>query len=361
MPTLNPSPSGFKFSVTKSTKTPPGVGGSILPLVVIGYCSNTTDLPVNTPTPLATPDAVQTAGGVGPAVELAACALDNNGQVDLVHVVNVDCSNAAAYGAFTNSFASGTPPQVEADATVLPDDYFDAWILWTVGGLLGAPGIKYRISLDNGLHYFAEQSLGTATSITLPNGGGKVNFAPPASTLYAWANDMATKLNAHAIYTTGSVHGMADPNAPYSFTTAISPATLYTLCGELKTHALNHVDELATVHGAVDATAQAAITALSVPTTVSAAFAFLVAFQAAFYGTGAVNTGHVRRTAASVHGGEDTTNLPATVGTFGTITANDTITFSTTAPSPDATELVAATWYDYVCRYDPSRIRSSSL
>lgn len=342
MPTLNPSPSGFQFRVTKNTKTPPGAGASILPLVVIGYCSNTTDAPVATPQPFSTPDAVETAGTTGDAVELAACALDDNGQVDLVHLVNSGGANAGTYGAITNSFAHGTPPQVEADSVVLPAGTFDVAIAWTTGFVLGVTGGKYRISLDGGLHYFAEQELGTATSITLPNGAGKINLVPPAATLYAWANDLATKLNAHAAYTTGSVHGMADPNAPYTFTTATTPATLYTLCGELKTHALNHVDELATVHGIADATATAGITALSAPTTIALAFAFLTAFQPLFFGTGAVNTGHVRRTTSSIHGGEDTTNLPAAVGTYGTVTTDDTTALSVEGPTPDATQLVAA-------------------
>jgi hypothetical protein len=340
---IAPNDAGFEFEVEKDTKTPPGAPASVLPLVVIGYCTDTTNAPVAVPVPLTEPGAVQTAGGEGPAVELGACALDPNGRCRQIHLINTGAANAATYGAITQTWAHASPPVAEVDEAILPEDDFDVDIWWTVGGFaLGTEGNKYRTSLDGGLHYFAEQALGTATSITIPNGGGKINFVPPVATLYARANDIATKLNAHAAYTTGAVHGMADPNAPYSFTSAISPATLYTLCGELKTHALNHVDELATVHGAVDATAQTTITALVVPTTLAEAYAFLVAFAPAFFGTGAVNTGHTRRTASSIHGGEDTTNTLAAIGALGTITTDDTVSFSTNGPTPNATEIVAA-------------------
>ena len=110
MPTLNPSPSGFKFSATKNTKTPPGAGASILPLVVIGYCSLTTDAPVATPVAVATPDAAQTLGGVGPAVELTASARDDNGNGDIVHLVNPGASNAATSDAITHTWAHTWPP-----------------------------------------------------------------------------------------------------------------------------------------------------------------------------------------------------------------------------------------------------------
>ena len=342
MPTITPSPSGFQFRPSKNVATPPGAGASILPLVVIGYCSDTTNAPVNTPLPISTPNAAKTAGSKGPAVELAACALDDNGQVKLVHLVNCDASNAASYGAITQTWANASPPTVIAEPNTLPDDDCDVDVFWTVGGTVGTAGAKYRVSIDNGLHYFAEQALGTATLITLPNGAGSYRLIAPLATLVARSADIRTKLLAHTAEF-GTVHTIVDPNSPYTIPTPIDLPTLFTCCAALRTSALNHVDELATVHGAVDTAAQALITALTTPTTLYGAQTFLAAFAAAFFGDGAtLNSGHTRRTTSAIHLVVDTVNILAAMGSLGVITANDTFSLSTLAPSPNATELVAA-------------------
>jgi hypothetical protein len=344
MPTLNPSPSGFQFSVSKNTKTPPGAGASILPLVVIGYCSDTTNAPIATPVPIATPDAAVSAGGIGPAVELAACALDDNGQVDLVHLVNSGASNAATYGAITQTWANASAPSIIAEPSTLPSDDFDVSILWTVGGFaVGTAGNKYRVSLDNGLHYFAEQALGTASLISLPNGAGSYRLVAPLATLVARGADIRTKVLAHAAGT-GTYHGSAD-GGPYTITTPTNLATLLTACGEMKTVALAHVVKTTgspAIHGAADSTASTVITALTAPTTLYEAQVFLAAFSVAFFGDGTANSGHTVRISPAVHGAADATNTLAAIGSLGTITANDIVTLSTEGPTPDATELVAA-------------------
>jgi hypothetical protein len=342
MPALTPNPQGFQIEVEKDTTTPPGAGASILPLVVIGHCTNTVDAPVNVPVPIATPNAAKLAGGMGPAVELAACALDDNGDVGLVHLVNVTATNPASYGAITQAWANDTPPLVVAEPGTLPSDNLDVSILWTAGGVPGTAGAKYRISIDNALHYFAEQALGTATLITAPNGGGQYRLVAPLATIVARAADIRTKFLAHAAEF-GTVHTIVDPNSPYTITTPIDLATLYTCCTNLRTSALTHVAVLGTVHGAVDTAAQALITALTTPTTQYEAQVFLAAFATAFFGDGAtLNSGHSRRTTSTIHLAVDMVNILAAMGTLGTITVNDEFHLSTIAPSPDATELVAA-------------------
>lgn len=343
MPTLTPSPSGFQFTVTKNTATPPGAGASILPLVVIGYCTDTTNAPVNTPVPVATPEAAQTAGAIGPAVELAACALDDNGQVDLVHLVNCAASNAATYGTITQTWANATAPSVIAEPNTLPSDDTDVSILWTAGALVGVAGAKYRVSLDNGLHYFAEQSLGTATLISLPNGAGSYRLVAPLATLVARGVDIRTKVLAHAAGT-GTYHGTADLTA-HSITTPTNLPTLLTACAEMKAVALIHVVMVSgspAVHGAADTTASTVITALTAPTTLYEAQVFLAAFAVAFFGDGTANSGHAVRISPAVHGAADATNTLTALGSLGTITTNDTFSLSTLGPSPDATQLVSA-------------------
>lgn len=344
MPTISPNPAGFEFDVEKDTKTPPGTPASILPLVVVGYCTDTTNAPIAEPVPISEPSAAQSAGGRGPAVELAAGALDPNGRVSLVHLLNSGASNAATYGTITEDWANASPPVAEADSVVLPDDDFDVSILWTVGGTVGTTGAKYRVSIDNELHHFAEQSLGTNTSITLPFGGGKINLLPVEATVIAYLNDLVTKFQAHAIYTTGGVHLAADPAAPYTIGTATDFASGYTVFGQLKTSALTHVGESGVAHGAADTAASTAITAIAAPATPHALVDACLAFKAAFFGTPpTVNSGHTQRTTSSIHGAQDATNLvTATAASHGIITADDTITFSTNAPTPDATEIQAA-------------------
>lgn len=343
MPTITPSPSGFRFNVTKNTATPPGAGVSILPLVVIGYCTDTTNAPVNTPIPISTPDAAKTAGGLGPCVELAACALDDNGQCKLVHLVNVAAANAASYSAITQTWAHASPPSVIAEPNTLPSDDTDVKVIWTAGSAVGTAGAKYRVSIDNGLHYFAEQSLGTATLISLPNGAGSYRLVAPLATLVARGANIRTKLLAHAAGT-GTYHGSAD-GASYTITTPIDEATLLTACGEMRTAALAHVVKVSgspAIHGAADTTASTVITALTAPTTLYEAQVFLAAFAVAFFGDGTANSGHTVRISPAVHGAADATNTLSALGTLGTITTNDTFSLSTLAPSPDATQLVAA-------------------
>ncbi len=343
MPTVAPNPAGFEFEVEKDTKTPPGAPASVLPLVVIGYCSDTVNAPVNEPVPITEPSAVQSLGGIGAAVELGACALDPNGRCRQIHLINTTAANVATYGAITQTWAHATAPSVSTEPGVLPKDDFDVDILWTAGSVVGVAGSKFRVSLDNGLHYFAEQSLGTATLITLPNGAGSYRLVAPLATLVARGADIRTKVLAHAAGT-GTYHGTADLTA-HSITTPTNEATLLTACTEMKAVALIHVVMVSgspAVHGAADTTASTVITALSAPTTLYEAQVFLAAFAVAFFGDGTANSGHAVRISPAVHGAADATNTLAALGSLGTITANDTFSLSTNGPTPNATEIVSA-------------------
>lgn len=345
MPTITPNPAGFEFNVEKDTKTPPGTPSSILPLVVIGYCTDTTNAPIAEPVPVSEPSAAQAAGGRGPAVELAAGALDPNGQVSLVHLVNVSASNAATYGAITQDWANALPPVAEADSVILPDDDFDVSILWTVGGTVGTAGAKYRVSVDGGIHYFAEQALGTATSVTVPFGGGKINLNPPEAEYIAYVADLRAQTIDHFALTSGGVHGAAD-TGPYTIDSA--PTTVIeanTVLIQLITAASLHVVKTSgSVHGAADSTALAALAAIGLDETDQQWYrTAALAYKAAMFGTGTANSGHTIRTTSSIHGAADSTNTITTATPpAGTITADDSITFSTNAPTPDATEIAAA-------------------
>jgi hypothetical protein len=338
---LTPNPQGFKLTIRKRTASPPGIGASILPLVLIGYASNTTGLPIAEPAPIATPSAAQTAGGTGPLVEHAAYALGANGGVSLVHMINAGGANPGTYGSITQSWVSADAPVASADSVIVPDDDFGAIIEWTAAGVLGTAGAKYKVSLDGGFSYFSQLALGTATTITLPHGGGKINLVATLSTLLTRAADVRIKFLAHAAEF-GAYHGVVDPASPYTVPTPIDEATLYTCCTALRTSALTHVGTVAGVHGAADTTATTAITSLSTPTTLAEAQAFLIAFVGAFFGDGStLDSGHTLRTASAIHTAQDVTNTLA-ANMAGVITVGDKISFDTHAPTPDASQIVAA-------------------
>jgi hypothetical protein len=107
---------------------------------------------------------------------------------------------------------------------------------------------------------------------------------------------------------------------------------------------LTHVGTAGTTHGIADATATAAITAITVPTTPHALIDALAAFKLAFFGTPpTVNSGHTQRTTSAIHGAQDAINLVTSpLPTHGTVNAGDVIRCKTSAPYPSTTELATA-------------------
>lgn len=342
MPFLEISPGGGKLTTTKSLVAAPGAPAAIRPLVVIGYASNTVDLPLATPTPFTTPGAVQSAGGVGGAVEQAAFALSPNGGVQTVHVVNAGGANVGVYGAFTQTWAGSDDPVASGDAVILPGDTFEVVIEFTEDSVLGVTGGKYQVSLDGGFSFFAERELGTATSIVLPNGGGKVNLDPPLADLLTYVNELVDETEDHFVEIAASVHGAADVG-PYTISgTAVTQAAAIVRFNEALTAAKAHVQLIAgSVHGAADSTALTALNAIVSPTTGQELLTAAIAYEAAFFGDGVtLNSGHTLRTTASIHGAADSVNVIVSApASAGEITEGDTISFQTTGPSPDATQI----------------------
>ncbi len=303
------------------------------PLVICGPCSSGPF----TPTPASSPADIMSTFGHGPLVEAALYALAY--EVDEVILVRTDPTGGTAgeYGVVTKTYA-GAGPDVEVDLVVLPGDDLEPKVRWTKGGILGTTGARYQYSLDRGDKWSGERELGTATSISLPYGGGKFNLKAPLAVLVARVADARTKFLAHSDLTAGGVHGAPDPST-YTITTPTNEATSLTACAELLTSAISHVAEVGGVHGAADATAGAALAALTAPATRNAAVVFIEAFAAAMFGS----TGHTTRTASSVHGAADATNvLTAVPASLGAITAGDTFAVTTTAPRWSVDELVAA-------------------
>jgi hypothetical protein len=275
------------------------------PMWILGMASQGALTPFNT----SQPTDIKTTFGYGDGVEASLFALNN--ELRSITFLRVDPTDAVdgAYGSITvESPAVGL--LVVGDVLAKPTDLWEPVVKFTKGGRLSVTGIQYQYSLDNGGKFSGTKDLGTATSITLPFGAGKYDLTGnELALLILRVSDTRTEFLAHTATGTG-FHGAVDPGSPYSIATPINDATVLTACANLRTHALTHVVALGSVHGAADATALAAITALVAPSNRTEAIAFIEAFITAFFGDGAtVNSGHTLRTASTVHASVDATNL----------------------------------------------------
>lgn len=111
--------------------------------------------------------------GKGPLVQCAAYVMPECGHP--VVLVKGSASTAGAYGAVTKQNGGTSVPT--ADVVLLPLDAYDVLVTFTFGGTIGAAGILYTYSLDGGQTTSAVQALGTATAITIPDSGVKIDFA----------------------------------------------------------------------------------------------------------------------------------------------------------------------------------------
>lgn len=94
-------------------------------------------------------------------------------------------SVAGTYGTITSNI-TGTAT-VTAGATT-PNDHYDVVVTIVVGGALGTTGITYTYSLDGGETVSAVQSLGTGTTLTIPNSGVSFNLSSATHTFIAGDN-----------------------------------------------------------------------------------------------------------------------------------------------------------------------------
>ncbi len=322
------NPGGGQVTVSKSLAASPGLPASIRPLVVFGY---STTLAVATPQPFTRPGVLQSEGGTGSAVEAGAYLLSPDGNVQTIHVVNTGAENPGSYGSITPDVDPLTTVTLEGDSVVKPDQALEVIIRITVGGALTVDGIFYDVSLDGGFSFAAPRALGTATSITLPYGGGKFNFLA-TDALVLLANNLKAKYEAHRVLTSGSVHGAADTTNDVTAPNATNLATAITLLNDIRTQYEAHrVLTSGSVHGAADSTnAVSAPAASDLATAIALANDLRTQYEA-----------HRVLTSGSVHGAADSTNT-ITEDPAGVVTAGDTWSLETVAPSASTAQIQAA-------------------
>lgn len=281
--------------------------------------------------------------GHGDGVEAALYALNN--EVNSITFLRVDPTDMTpgVYGAITVE-TQGAGFTVAGDGALKPSDDWQPIIEFTVGGTIGVAGIKYTYSLDNGNKVSGERDLVVDTFISLPLGGGKYNLVgQELATLLARLVDVRLQVLDH-VALVGSVHGSADAG-PYTITAPTNDATALTCCADLKTVALAHVVKVSgapAIHAVSDAAAESALTALVAPATRAAAIEFIEDFVAIFFGDGStVNSGHTLRTASSIHGATDSTNvLTSDPAVAGDVVAGDRFYLTTAAPRWSIDKLV---------------------
>lgn len=143
----------------------PGVAGI---LAIIASAATGT---VNSPATYTRAEDIVTDDGYGRLASLAAHDLGVTGNPVLAVVPTA--AIAATYGAMT---VTGGGTSAHTAGATAPLDEWNVVLLYTVAGVVGAPGIFYQVSLDGGQTYTAAQALGSNTSIAIPNTGITVNL-----------------------------------------------------------------------------------------------------------------------------------------------------------------------------------------
>lgn len=116
-----------------------------------------------------------------------------------VLLIRANPATVGDYGTVDDAGVTGTA--TVAEGVTVPDDDYDVIVKIITGGALGTTGITYVFSLDGGVSWSDEQSLGT--SLTLTCSGG-VSFALSSSASTLVANDT------WSVTTTGPKIGTAD-------------------------------------------------------------------------------------------------------------------------------------------------------
>lgn len=257
-----------------------------------------------------------------------------------------EATNVGSYGTLDDSAFTGTALPVVVSATV-PTDEAELYIKIVEGGTFGTTGIKYRRSDSYGREGDSSmplRALGTATRIEFDAVNAAIEFDPPLAAVLTYVNELVDDAIDH--FAEGAtIHGAADAG-PYTISgTAASQSAAITRLVEAIAAAKLHVVKISSsIHGAADNTVLAALNAITTPTTGQTLITTAIAFETAFFGDGlAVNSGHTMRTASSIHGSVDATNvIAAATPSRGTAVAGDIVRVNTVAPSPTSGEVATA-------------------
>ncbi len=137
--------------------------------------------PVDTPATYARTKDVIAAFGAGPLVEAACHFIERYGRP--VVLVRTGNSVAGVPGTLVTTDWTGTSIAT-LDATGLPNDDYEGYLVVVTGGTIGTAGITFQWSLDGGRTLSPVTALGTAITFAFPGAGG-VNLDFAAGTVVA--------------------------------------------------------------------------------------------------------------------------------------------------------------------------------
>jgi hypothetical protein len=182
-----PSVDFNKVNANAGTVPPSEIGV----LAIIASCANAAGVgvvPALTPTTFTRPGILQAAFGEGKMVDWGAYEL-NTAKLPILGL-KPNTSTAGSYSAVATGGITGTAVPTAGSAASLADDYDDITVVITNGGVIGTPGIFYKIALDGDL-FSAPIALGSALSIspTVPvtgsDSGIRITMGTGASTYLA--------------------------------------------------------------------------------------------------------------------------------------------------------------------------------
>lgn len=127
------------------------------------------------PTSLTNKGQALTGFGHGELPELAAHIIDVANKP--VVACKVAASTTGTYGTIATTGAPGASPSVITAGATKPVDRFRVFVRFPTGGTIGAAGIKYQYSLDNGETFSVLTALGTANTLVIPDTGITLMFA----------------------------------------------------------------------------------------------------------------------------------------------------------------------------------------
>ncbi len=245
---------------------------------------------------------------------------------------------AGSYGAVDDTGETGTAV-VTFHAATTPNGTYEPYMIVRTGGLIGTAGITFQDSLNGGRSLSNIRSLGTAATYLNTEGNVQWDFSPASADLTALntlINELFLDLNAHFIYTTDSVHGLADTGHVLSagtYPVASSTATRIARVNAMRAAYEAHRITLTSVHGAADA-----VNVISAAVATDDSTALMLALNLK-----AVCNAHDAYTTGGVHGAADAVNTTTAADpSAGSLIAGDIIRGRTVAPAPNAAGVTAA-------------------
>jgi hypothetical protein len=150
-------------------------------LALIGTSSSG---PLNMPATYGRTKSLQADFGAGDLVEAGARSIELYGRP----IVVIRCAAATPGAIGTLTFTGTGTSVITADVTAAPAQAYNVKVTFVGPGTVGTAGITYRYTIDGGRNVSALQSLGAATTLTIPGTG--IVLALAAGTIVA--NDAVT-------------------------------------------------------------------------------------------------------------------------------------------------------------------------